>query len=51
MEALAKRGTVLFVDDERRVLTSMRAMFRRDYDVLLGTTPSTSSCRISVCPG
>lgn len=26
---------LLFVDDERRVLTSMRAMFRRDYDVFL----------------
>ncbi len=34
----AKRGTVLFVDDERRVLTSMRAMFRRDYDVLLANS-------------
>ena len=38
MEALFKRGTVLFVDDERRVLTSMRAMFRRDYDVLLANS-------------
>ena len=37
MEA-AKRGTVLFVDDERRVLTSMRAMFRRDYEVLLANS-------------
>ncbi len=27
-------GVVLFVDDERRVLTSMRAMFRRGYKVL-----------------
>lgn len=34
----AKRGTVLFVDDERRVLTSMRAMFRRDYEVLLANS-------------
>jgi len=33
-----KHGTVLFVDDERRVLTSMRAMFRRDYDVLLANS-------------
>ena len=38
MEAVAKRGTVLFVDDERRVLTSMRAMFRRDYEVLLANS-------------
>ena len=29
------RPALLFVDDERRVLTSMRAMFRRDYDVML----------------
>jgi DNA-binding NtrC family response regulator len=36
--AVAKRGTVLFVDDERRVLTSMRAMFRRDYEVLLANS-------------
>ena len=40
MEAVAKRGTVLFVDDERRVLTSMRAMFRRDYEVLLANSGS-----------
>ncbi|NJN52640.1 MAG: response regulator [Gammaproteobacteria bacterium] len=33
-----KRGTVLFVDDERRVLSSMRAMFRRDYEVLLANS-------------
>jgi DNA-binding NtrC family response regulator len=32
------RGTILFVDDERRVLTSMRAMFRRDYEVLLANS-------------
>ncbi len=29
------RPALLFVDDERRVLTSMRAMFRREFDVLL----------------
>ena len=33
--AHADRATVLFVDDEQRVLNSMRAMFRRDYLVLL----------------
>ena len=39
MEAAAlKRGTVLFVDDEHRVLTSMRAMFRREYEVLLANS-------------
>ncbi len=38
MEAAVKRATVLFVDDEPRVLTSMRAMFRRDYDVLLANS-------------
>ena len=27
------RASILFVDDEVRVLTAMRAMFRRDYDV------------------
>ena len=29
------RPTVLFIDDEHRVLNSMRAMFRRDYQVLI----------------
>ena len=29
---------LLFVDDERRVLTSMRAMFRREYEVLLANS-------------
>jgi len=38
MDAVVKRGTLLFVDDERRVLTSMRAMFRREYDVLLANS-------------
>jgi DNA-binding NtrC family response regulator len=38
MDAAVKRGTLLFVDDERRVLTSMRAMFRREYDVLLANS-------------
>ena len=31
-------ANVLFVDDEPRVLTSMRAMFRRDYNVLLANS-------------
>jgi DNA-binding NtrC family response regulator len=32
------KRTILFVDDERRVLTSMRAMFRREYNVLLANS-------------
>jgi len=32
------KPALLFVDDERRVLTSMRAMFRRDYDVSLANS-------------
>ena len=32
--APSAKGVILFVDDERRVLTSMRAMFRRGYTVL-----------------
>lgn len=31
------RGKVLFVDDEKRVLNSMRGMFRRDYELFLTT--------------
>jgi DNA-binding NtrC family response regulator len=44
MEAVARdtlqrrENSILFVDDERRVLTSMRAMFRRDYNVLLANS-------------
>jgi serine/threonine-protein kinase len=30
---MTDRASILFVDDEARVLTAMRAMFRRDYDV------------------
>jgi len=32
------KPALLFVDDERRVLTSMRAMFRRDYEVVLANS-------------
>lgn len=32
------KPALLFVDDERRVLTSMRAMFRREYEVLLANS-------------
>ena len=34
----AARPALLFVDDERRVLTSMRALFRREFDVLLANS-------------
>lgn len=34
---LADKPRLLFVDDERRVLNSMRAMFRRDYELFLTT--------------
>ncbi len=32
------RPTLLFVDDEKRVLTSMRALFRREYEVLVANS-------------
>lgn len=32
------RPVILFIDDEQRVLKSMRAMFRRDYDVYLANS-------------
>ena len=35
---MADSARVLFVDDEARVLTAMRAMFRRDYDVHLANS-------------
>ena len=38
--AAATRPALLFVDDERRVLTSMRAMFRREFEVLLANSGS-----------
>lgn len=34
----ARENSILFVDDEQRVLTSMRAIFRHDYDVLLASS-------------
>jgi DNA-binding NtrC family response regulator len=36
--AASMDNSVLFVDDEQRVLTSMRAMFRRDYNVLVANS-------------
>lgn len=38
MEAAADKAHVMFVDDEKRVLTSMRALFRRDYNVHLANS-------------
>lgn len=37
MEA-AQKANVMFVDDEKRVLTSMRALFRREYNVHLANS-------------
>ena len=34
------KGKILFVDDEKRVLNSMRGMFRRDYELFLTTEGS-----------
>lgn len=36
--AAPRKPSVLFVDDEKRVLNSMRALFRRDYDLHLTTS-------------
>ena len=40
------RPRVLFVDDEQRVLNSMRGMFRRDFDLFL-TTEGAAAIRIA----
>ncbi len=34
---MTSKGKVLFVDDEKRVLNSMRGLFRREYELLLTT--------------
>ena len=34
---MTAKGKVLFVDDEKRVLNSMRGLFRRDYELFLTT--------------
>lgn len=36
--AAAEKANVMFVDDEKRVLSSMRALFRRDYNVHLANS-------------
>jgi len=38
MQTAARKAHVMFVDDEQRVLTSMRALFRRDYNVHLANS-------------
>ena len=35
---MTAQAKILFVDDEARVLTAMRAMFRRDYEVHLANS-------------
>lgn len=37
---MTSKGKVLFVDDEKRVLNSMRGLFRRDYELYLTTDGS-----------
>ena len=39
---MSDRASVLFVDDEKRVLNSMRGMFRRDFDLFLTTEGATA---------
>ena len=36
--AVGSNPVIMFIDDEQRVLKSMRAMFRRDYEVLLANS-------------
>ena len=42
---MASKGKVLFVDDEKRVLNSMRGLFRRDYELFL-TTDGAEAVRL-----
>ena len=43
---MSNRARVLFVDDEQRVLNSMRAMFRREFELFL-TTDGASAVKIA----
>lgn len=43
---MTEKARVLFVDDERRVLNSMRGMFRRDFDLFL-TTEGAAAVKIA----
>lgn len=42
---MSGKGKVLFVDDEKRVLNSMRGLFRRDYELFL-TTDGAEAVRL-----
>lgn len=44
---LARKPRVVFVDDEKRVLNAMRALFRRDYELFL-TTSGEEAVRLCV---
>ncbi len=46
MSAAGAKPKILFVDDEKRVLNSMRALFRRDYELHL-TTLGSEAIRIA----
>jgi len=35
MTTTEKKYSVLFVDDEKRILTALRSIFRREYDVYI----------------
>ncbi len=39
---MQKKARILFVDDEKRVLNSMRGMFRRQYELFLATDGATA---------
>lgn len=43
---MSNRPNILFVDDEQRVLNSMRALFRREFDLFL-TTDGAEAVRIA----
>lgn len=48
--SVAGRPTLLFVDDEQRVLNSMRAMFRREYELFLATRGEEALRIVAVNP-
>ena len=40
MKAIEDQPRILFIDDEERILRSMKALFRRNYDVITTTDPT-----------
>lgn len=44
---MTAQAKILFVDDEQRVLTAMRAMFRRDYEVHLASSGAEALALLS----